>query len=207
RNQSEAVMKDPTIRTVDRKDNSMRRTCLRLLLALVAVVTHVPSATSEDSDRYNYPKGLVLETPEDLKDIPRVPTFRDYLPDRVDLSRHFPRPGKQKNGSCTAWAVGYAARAFYANVYERRNIKDSLGNTNGANVPSPAYIYRAALDDKQVGPCEDRGISIPSALKLLNRSGALPLREMPEIEGLCTPVPVGDFSDFRILDWLVIARK
>ena len=46
-------------------------------------------------------------------------SFAIFLPEVVDLSHYFPVPGDQGNqGSCTGWAVGYAARAYYAAAVE-----------------------------------------------------------------------------------------
>src|SRR5450756_546557 len=74
-----------------------------------------------DDDLLKRGKGLILDTEDDLANIPRTPDYRAFLPDRVDLSDQFPTPGDQgEQNSCVGWSVGYAARAYYANKVEGR---------------------------------------------------------------------------------------
>src|SRR5262245_18665084 len=82
-------------------------------IAFLAIgITQVVAQETDDSSEY--PRGLILDSPEDLKDITRAPTYRAFVPERVDLSRLFPTPGNQgRHGSCVGWAVGYATRAYY----------------------------------------------------------------------------------------------
>jgi hypothetical protein len=136
-------------------------------------------------------QGYIRETEQELLTVPRAPTYRAVLPESVDLSRYFPPVGDQGDqGSCTAWAVGYAARAYYAKTKENRD------NTSKLNIPSPAYIYDSI---KTAGNC-DTGSNILSAMQLLQR-GALSLNSSPYDEKKC-PKPsatdVARATDFRV---------
>ena len=58
--------------------------------------------------------GFVREPIEVYRSFTSVPRFRNWLPREVDLSARFPRAGSQgQQGSCTAWAVGYAVRSYW----------------------------------------------------------------------------------------------
>ena len=60
-----------------------------------------------------YATGYQRESDEVFQSYPSVPRYRAFLPVKADLSFAMPRPGAQgKQGSCTAWAVGYAMRTM-----------------------------------------------------------------------------------------------
>src|SRR3979411_3198158 len=62
--------------------------------------------------------------PATLATLPVAPQFRAYIPVSVDLSFRMPSPGDQGNsGSCNAWAVAYAARSYYSNLLENRDLQ------------------------------------------------------------------------------------
>ncbi len=84
------------------------------------------------------PTGSLPTPPAVLAKIPTVPEYRAFLPRAVDLSSYFTAIGDQaQQGSCVAWSTGFAARAYYAEVVEHRDISDPH------NIPSPAFIYDA----------------------------------------------------------------
>ena len=131
----------------------------------------------------------------------RSPDYRAFLPDRVDLSDRFPTPGDQgQQNSCVGWSVGYAARSYYANKVEGRDLNDS------ANIPSPAYIYNSIRPS--IGGTSQQclsGSKISDALNLL-KHGAASLKEAPYFEEIC-PRPSSavrsQASDFRIVNWVL----
>lgn len=93
--------------------------------------------------------------------------FKASLPSRVDLSPYFPIPGNQEQqGSCTAWAVGYAAKS-----YEEKIEMGWAYQTN--TLFSPAWIYN------QINGGVDQGSYIHDALALLVNKGAATLARMP----------------------------
>lgn len=145
-------------------------------------------------------QGLIPDTAEQLSDVGRTPTYRAFIPERVDLSGRMPRPGDQgRQGSCVGWAVGYAARSYYAS-------RDGRSLNNPANIPSPAYIYNRI---KEGGSC-DTGSSIYAALSLLKRHGALSLDDYPYSQSRCPPVSdalANTTTDFKLRDFEIVDPK
>jgi len=140
-------------------------------------------------------QGLVFEPDQAYAQYPKLERHRAFLPERVDLSPRFPTPGDQGDqGSCVGWAVGYAARGYYAVIREGRP-RNQLGD-----IPSPSYIYGAI---KPSGDC-DTGSLITRALDLLSRDGALSLARFPYNERQCpTPARVPS-PQFRIASWRAV---
>lgn len=145
-----------------------------------------------------YATGALFEDEARLSSKPRTPTIRAFLPEIVDLSDRFPRVGNQKSqGSCVAWAVGYAARSYY-------NSKPKRGRKLSSNsIPSPAYIYNSIR-----GPdssCRS-GTYIADALDLL-KAGAVSHAEYPYNQRRCNR-PSSKIksraSRFQIEDWLMV---
>ncbi|CAJ0860656.1 hypothetical protein AMST5_01322 [freshwater sediment metagenome] len=157
----------------------------KLFLALLVAVTTVchlvgfdafaQSDQTENGENTSlpFPRGNVADSPETLDNYPHAPTFRGYYPERYDLSNLFPPPRHQIGPTCTAWAVGWAARSYYANVHEKRPVRN--GNSPVlSNIPSPSYIYRAIRRN-----CAEQGTSIADAFKLLHEHGALSESQYP----------------------------
>jgi hypothetical protein len=90
---------------------------------LVTGTTLTVSAQDDSSDAVVTPDppgrhhatGFVEVDKDQYRSFDRVPVYRAFLPSKIDLSKKFPTPGDQGQlGSCTAWAVGYAARSYYS---------------------------------------------------------------------------------------------
>jgi hypothetical protein len=97
--------------------------------------------------------------------------------------------------SCTGWAVGYAARAYYAATLEARDIRDL------ENVPSPSFIYNSVRDPKNCAS----GSYITDALSLLKR-GSLSSEDFP-MHGGCRIPSASErqrATDFRIESWATV---
>ncbi|GJD33205.1 C1 family peptidase [Methylobacterium aerolatum] len=138
-------------------------------------------------------------SPEEFAKLPKTPEYRAFLPGKTDLASHFPRPGSQGNqGSCVGWAVGYAARGYYSEAAEGRNVHEA------SNIPSPSYIYNNIIPNKN--QC-DSGASIVSALNLLRVSGSPSIKNYPYNPSKCS-APGSDkpyqTSDFKIDRWLAV---
>ena len=142
---------------------------------LLAVIFHCAAAQEP-----SYSMGLVLEDPETYATFPKAPKYRAVLPERVDLSSRFPKPGNQRQqGSCTAWAVAYGARSYY----------DGLANGQAVSPQSafsPAYIFNQ-LRHTVSGGCD--GSQISDALNLLVTQGVARLDEFPYSDSNCSRVP------------------
>jgi C1A family cysteine protease len=87
---------------------------------------------------------------------------------RVMLTQHLPPVGDQgKQGSCVAWAVGYACLSYL----EAQQQKNKPTDTH--HIFSPAFIYN------QINHHKDKGSSIDAALELLKSKGCATLATMP----------------------------
>jgi hypothetical protein len=133
--------------------------------------------------------------PATLATLPVAPQFRAYIPVSVDLSFRMPSPGDQgKSGSCNAWAVAYAARSYYSNLLENRDLQLST------NLPSPNYVYHRARQIQKKAACQG-GSSLDALVEVL-KSGALSLAEYPyhasDCDTAAPPNIVATAHDFRV---------
>ncbi|MDE0390692.1 MAG: DUF4384 domain-containing protein [Rhodospirillales bacterium] len=168
-------------------------------LALSGLSRSAQAEEAYDPEDAVYATGAIFATEAELAGVPRTPLYRAYLPPYVDLRHRFPPAGDQGGqGSCTAWAVGYAARSYYnspAGAGARFTARD---------IPSPAYIYNTIqLPD---GSCNG-GSLIFDALQLLKKKGVLTHAEYPYDDDRC-PRPSAALAEratkFRIADWQVV---
>lgn len=163
-----------------------------LVVALVNFTPFLPDrALAQD---ITYATGAIPASEAERVAIPPTPLTRTFLPELVDLSSRFPRIGDQgRLGSCTAWAVGYAARSYYETL-------DSDRGPDQKNIPSPAYIYAS------LAPMCDRGTSTAAAMELLE-VGAVSLSDMPYSDRSCPAInadlrtKVRQEGSFRIESW------
>ena len=167
--------------------------CSLIRLGYAAPAPDVSNVTEDEGD------GAIPLSREEFAKLPRTASYRAYLPESIDLSKNFPVPGDQGSSrSCTAWAVGYAARGYYSAVAEGRNIRDT------ANIPSPSYIFGSILSEPH--DCR-HGSKIVDALDLLKVKGAQSFRSYPFNSKVC-PVPTlaqqARALDFRIYNWLSV---
>jgi len=142
-------------------------------------------------------QGWKRESEEQYRAFIQQPTYRAFLPPAVDLSRRFPRPGDQgKQGSCTAWAVGYALRSYHEGVRQGWDLD------NPAHQVSPAHIYNRLVEDQR--SCEG-GTAISDALKLLKSAGAVDFASLPYSPTDCASLPKASMpiatEQWRIADW------
>ena len=102
---------------------SKKKIMLSSLFALftVAIIGFSNSyQVKAEDDVHQYALGCIPDSEdvlEDLyiyKDLPKAAD--EKLPDYVDLESKMPSPGNQgSQGSCTAWAVAYAAKSYQEN--------------------------------------------------------------------------------------------
>jgi C1A family cysteine protease len=125
--------------------------------------------------------GLLPAKPEELATMTHIRSSQSVLktatlPAFVDLSPKFPAPGDQgAEGSCTAWAVGYATRGYEARKDVWANIAPTT--TSPQYNFSPSYIYN------QLNGGQDAGITYPAALSLVKTQGVGTLADMPYVVG------------------------
>jgi len=154
-------------------------------LSAVALLAPAPALAAHPTGAIPAPLAL-------RQSIAQAPTFRDFLPVAVDISRYMPPVGDQgQQASCVGWATAYAARGYYAEQVEHRD------TTQPVNQPSPAWIYDITHQGDE--SC-DGGSLIPDAMKVLEQ-GAYSLADQPYSDTSCTrpPVPArASAIDFRI---------
>ena len=90
------------------------------------------------------------------------------LPSAVDNTANFPPPGHQgTQGSCTAWAVGYALAS------SQEGLKRGWSMNTNTHWFSPAFIYN------QLCTGQHSGIHISDAMTLIVQQGVCPLSYFP----------------------------
>ena len=151
---------------------------LSSLLALftVAIIGFSNSyQVKAEDDVQQYATGCIPDSEDVLKDLQiykDIPKAADEnLPDYVDLESKMPLTGKSggERGSCTAWAVAYAAKSYQEN-------QEHSWVTNGWSTRtefSPAYLYN------QINGGADRGSSITTAMRTIKEKGICSLYDMP----------------------------
>jgi hypothetical protein len=168
----------------------MRRAWMFLPVVLLAASLPFGSARAQ---------GAIIETLDDLANVPAAPGFRGALPPRVDLTANIPPPASQgSSGSCVSWAVTYAA----ASQAERRA---GLGATLKL---SPSFTYNKLARD----PICIVGTTQSATLDMLRDVGALPFEEFVFDGGWCGRLPTDAelqrAAKYRIKGWSVLdARK
>ena len=163
------------------------------VFAWIALAAYAPWASADNPRGFGF---LPVKAAE-YKSFPKAKRYRAYLPPAVDLSRFFPTPGDQGlMNSCMGWAVGYAARAYYAMKLEGRN------TAKPENVPSPSYIYHAIRPSQN---CK-AGTQFDHALDLLKK-GSLSLASFPYQMSCRIPGAAerASATDFRISGWEAIS--
>lgn len=169
--------------------------------ALCAAAGLAGVAPAQSVNISEYGTGFVPVGEETYNAFPKVQRFRAFFGDSRDLSDRFPAPGHQySQGSCAAWAVGYAARSFL------------LSGETGERVPqgqemSPAYIYNSTSTD----PSCRRGVTLSAALKLVSTEGVASLAEFPYNKDQCLMRPTAGLrasaAKHKLYSWRAVAHK
>lgn len=161
-----------------------------LLLVLLALCGAAAPAGADDAARFivippeqaaQHATGLVRADPATYRALAEVPQFRAFYPAAWDLSPMMPPPGNQgQQGSCVAWAVGYAARSYYL----KRDLAADVSQAE--NILSPAFVFNSLRTPR--GNCTG-GTAITAALDLLKSEGGVPLNALPYSASDCYALP------------------
>ena len=132
---------------------------------------------------------------------PRLLT-RSYetLPSRVNWETYCPTPADQGSyGTCTSWAVAYAARTIMEAIAQDREDPDA----NAELAFSPSFVYYH-IKDKDDSGCTN-GSSISNALQLLTTQGVP--RKSTFFSDCATYIPqvaVNEAKEYRIKDYFTL---
>lgn len=159
------------------------------MLALAAIAAAPTAAHSNGT-------GLVKEEPKVYRSFPAVPTFRNFLPKKVDLSQYFPPARHQGDqGSCVGFAVSYGLRSFYEN---RQRV---LAGAPPLNF-SPSFVYNSVIS--KPNDCRS-GATVSSGLRFLKENGTVPYEQYPYAPDACeepSHTPLFDLAEeYRISEW------
>jgi C1A family cysteine protease len=143
-------------------------------------------------------QGAIIETLEDLVNIPQAPGFRGSLPAFADLISTVPPPADQgSSGSCTSWAVTYAAAS---QALRRAGLGSSLRL-------SPSFTYNKLAHD----PLCAVGTTASATLDMLRDVGALPFEKFVYDGGWCGRLPTAaeleEAARYRIKGWSKLDAK
>lgn len=176
-----------------RSPNRRSAAAKRLPTALLALFGALGPARADDAARFiviqpeesaRHATGLVRADPATYHALAEVPQFRAFYPPAWDLSPMMPPPGNQgQQGSCVAWAVGYAARSYYL----KRDFAADISQAE--NILSPAFVFNSLRTPR--GNCGG-GTAITSALDLLKSEGGVPLNTLPYTPSDCYALPSAD---------------
>jgi hypothetical protein len=139
--------------------------------------------------------GLIDADPAAYAALPKRQRTRGVvLVDKIDLSRYFPTPGHQKTqGSCSAWAVGYAVRSYYFGA--QRNAPPEGPEA----IVSPASIFNQTNPTARGLTPECGGVNFPDTFDYLKNFGARSLADAPYDPTNCRPPPqIASDPRFRI---------
>jgi C1A family cysteine protease len=122
-----------------------------------------------------FAQGAILETLDELKNVPEPPAFRASLPERAAVANVPPPRDQADTSACVSWAVTYAAASQAA----RRNGVDATATL------APAFTYNQVSGDRTCWA----GTSIAKTLDFLRDNGALPMEEFAFDAGWCGRIP------------------
>ena len=157
----------------------------------------------------NFPMGIREGDEEILEEMPQKAQlmrslYEDAnLPEKVSLKNFAPYPASQSNyGTCTAWAVSYAARTILEAQRNDWNNRDTITT----NAFTPAFTYRRIEPDNP----DCYGAYTASAVNSLKEEGALPLKYWkdpePEEDFHCPdeidPSLLDIAADYKISDYV-----
>lgn len=160
---------------------------LRKLLAVTLSLALPFSAIAQDVP--SFPTGLdPLPAEEYAAEPPAARARSAVLMSKADLTPYFPNPGSQGiMGSCSGWAVAYAARSYYLAAETKR--KPSTPD----EIASPAFVFNQSSTRPNVKGELCGGATFRGALNVLVNVGTTSLTHWPYTDATCMPnVPSGD---------------
>jgi C1A family cysteine protease len=148
---------------------------------------------------YSQKFGLIAATDEELNGKDEIPSFPvGTLPSSASLE--MPPIGNQgQQGSCAAWATGYAVMGYLMNK------KNNTHYASNSELCSPSFLYN--LYAKGV----DNGSSIPSLLNFGISKGDCTLADMPYNDADCFSQPTSsqyiEAAKNKIDNWKLVNKN
>jgi hypothetical protein len=158
-------MRKSKINSSDKKVKKMSLSQIIKKMRYLLFIFFLVIVSTGSAQEQTFSTGLTFATQEELTGIPMAstPYSGSELPKVIDLSPHLPTPGHQgKQSSCTAWAVGYALKAYQEYL-----------ETNSRVYFSPSFIYN------QINNGRDGGSRVMDALNLVSQQGNCTWDDMP----------------------------
>lgn len=163
----------------------MKRTKLLLILLFTTAVWSLGYGQQQNK----YPRGVLEGDDKLYRQMPKktalTRTFYSNLPRRVSIKKYAPTPRSQgKYGTCTGWAVAYAART----ILEAQQNKWTNINTINEHAFSPAFQYR--MGNPYAPYCN--GAFTSEVIKSLQTVGSVPMQTffVEDDKELCPSVPM-----------------
>ena len=168
----------------------------RILSGAIVVASLVVATSVLPTRGYTAGTGLLREEPEVYRSFQVAPTFRNFLPKKVDLTQYFPPAAHQGDqGSCVGFAVSYGLRSFYEN---RQRIQAGMTPLKF----SPSFVYNSVIS--KPNDCRS-GATVSSGLRFMKANGTVPYEKYPYAPDACdqpSETPLFDLAaNYRINDW------
>ncbi len=168
----------------------------KLFLVLIIL-----SSVLSGQDSFRFPMGVIAEEDTMFRSLPQkavmTRSFYESSPHSYSLKKYAPLPKSQgKYGTCTGWAVAYAARTIVEAKNNRWTSKDKITK----NAFSPTFQYRQGSKRKNCS-----GAATVQVVKSLKTVGSVPMKNFRTTFGntLCPASPLREENyeiadDFRI---------
>lgn len=148
----------------------------------LALLTAISGLHAQD-----YSTGLTPPSDEYLKKAPKLQLVGEGedLPENFDLKRYLPPVGDQgAQGSCAAWAGGYAMSSYFLGVERGHNLQ----TFDASKIMSPAFVY--SLRPRR----SSSGMTLQELFSIISGTGNIPWSLLPYNDD---KDPVIDMARFR----------
>lgn len=158
---------------------------LTFLLLWLSVISYLPNSFAQNA--YQYPRGVLEGDDPYYDDMPQktplIRSFYESTPPVVSLKKYAPLPkSQQQYGTCTGWAVAYAARTILE--AQKNAWTDKQFITQQAF--SPTFQYRLA--NQRSLNCS--GAFTSQVVQSLQTVGSVLMKDFKNDNPLCPAMPI-----------------
>lgn len=141
-----------------------------------------------------------LPEAEYAKEPPKVRARSSTILSSVNLTKYFPRAGNQgQMGSCSAWAIVYAARSYYYSAITKKK------PTTADEIASPSYVYNQTTTRPNELGYLCGGAYFKTALNILVNQGTVSLTDWPYTDKTCVPGTPSTYHQSIASKWKIPA--